>query len=618
MGTGRGAADEGRMELERGPIHRAVWENAVPLELFTVEPAAMPAEVRARLDRALAVVHRRRHAGTLHDAHGIVSDETIAELGAAGYWGLRVDPQYGGAGASFATLAAAMTEMAVADPWIAGMASTQAGIGPVSSLLDVGTPEQKARLLPPLARGERLGALAVTEPVTSSDWAQLRTTARRDGDRLLLSGEKLFITNAAPGRTLTVLCRLDGELAALIVELPWQQDERFQVVDDYALRAPAHLRNVGLRFRELPVPAANLLVPRAGDGAAIARRALNHGRVALAALAAGALRRFAGQMIPWVQRRETFGAPIGTRELVERRLGRLAARIVACDALAAWGATLLDQGYRCELEAVMVKTLGTEILKEATVDLLLKTLGARAFLAGNDFSDSVHDLLAPAIYEGENELLSLGFVASLGRAHRGQVLEPIAAAARAAGFERTDLASVRQLWAARRPLASYLTWVAPRRARQLGHPVPGTAPGDAAGLVELGGQVLRGAALELSRLMRRGGPEAAARQALAQEIASRVQRAATMLVVCQHAAHHGDPLVRTAGLCMAMELGHELVGLRTSPAYRRRITELGAAVAQDRFAPVADAERGELAMMERLPLPAEPLGEHPEAPVLLH
>lgn len=590
-------ADRKRMKLEESPLHRAVWDRAIPWHVFSAPTVGMPADVRAILDASIGIVRRRRNAGVLYDARGFVSDDTIAELARAGYWGLRVEPRYGGAGASFAMLTQVITEMMVVDPWVAGMASTQAGLGPVTLLMDVGTPEQKARLLPPLASGERLGAFAVTEPGTSSDWNKMTTTARRDGDRLLITGEKLFITNAAPGRTIALLCHLEGRLEMVIVELPWREDDHFQIVE-YNLRAPSHLRNVGLRFRDLSVPAANLLVPRSGDGRSIGYRALNYGRVAVCAFAAGMMRRMAGTLIPWVQKRETFGATIDRRELVQQRLGKLAARIVACDALTRWAATLLDEGYRGELECVTAKVFGSEKLEEATLDILLKTYGARSFLAGSLFGDYVHDLIAPTIYEGENEILSLGLMAKLERAHATQYLAPISDAVRSAGFERPDLGDARQLWAARRPLASYVGWLAERRVRQLGkahHDVPH----DARALEALAGDVLHAAALEISQLLRR--PHAADRQAVAFELSNRVQNASALIVISRYAASHEDPLVRTAGLCMAMELAQQLLGLRPSGRYHRLVTELGADVASGKFALVSAAEREPIPMADRLP-----------------
>jgi alkylation response protein AidB-like acyl-CoA dehydrogenase len=374
-----------RWKVESSPVHQAVWKHG-GVEPFDTLPLDLPDSVRATMDRSLAVVRRHKQTRTRYGADRTIAPALVADLAEAGYWGMRVSPAYGGAGASFQALAQFITEMAVADPWVAGMMSIQACIGPVGLLEAFGSAEQKERLLRPLATGQRLGAFAVTEPGTSTDWGAIRTVARPEGNWLFVSGEKLFITNAGPGRTVGALCLINGRHEMVLIELPEREDEHFRIAT-YSLKAPAHIANVGLVFDNLPVPAANVLRPTRGDGRSIAYHALNHGRVAVCANAAGQLRIIAGSLIPWVQQRQTFGAPIGSRELVQRRLGWLAGRIVACDAMTAWTAHLLDEGYRAELECVTAKIFGSESVKEACVDVLLKTLGARALLEGNPFSD---------------------------------------------------------------------------------------------------------------------------------------------------------------------------------------------------------------------------------------
>lgn len=554
-GTDRGS-------LEASPAYRVVWEPAAPVDLFDPAPVATPAAVRAVMDGSLAVVRRHADAGTLYDRDGVVAAAVISGLAEAGYWGLRAGRAHGGSGASFADLASFITEMAAVDGWVAGLASAHACIGPVNLLELFGTADQKDRLLPALARGERLGAFAVTEPGAASDWGAMRTTAERHGDTLLITGEKLFITNAAPGRTLGVVCRLDGVLRMAIVELPDEESSSFRTVR-YTMRAPSHCVNRGLVFDRLAVPAANVLP---GDGRRIAFRALNHGRVAVCANAAGLLRSLAGSLLPWVRTRQTFGAAIGSRELVQRRLGRLAARIVGCDAMAAWGAALLDRGYRGELECVTAKVVGSEALKDATVDVLLRTHGARALLAGNLFADAVHDLLAPVVYEGENEILTLGFFGSLVRRRVGGVPAEVAGEGR--DEARSDR-SVPGAGAVPLALADQAAW-AEHALRQLGHEIDGA--------------------------LRAHGPAMAARQAAAFDLARRVQDALAMLVVARYGTRQPDERVRDAAACLAAEIGYRLTGARPAVRHDAMLTELGAAVVEDRFAPTTGTARPDVAM----------------------
>ena len=147
-------------------------------------------------------------------------------------------------------------------------------------------------------------------------------------------------------------CLIDGKPAVLVVDLPAQENEHFQLVK-YGIWALKHTHNVGIKFKDLRVPKENLLKPQSGSGLTIAYHGLNLGRVALCANAAGTMRLMMASMIPWAKYRVTYGEPIAKRELVLRRIGRLAGLIVACDALVEWCAGLTDQGYRGEMECII-------------------------------------------------------------------------------------------------------------------------------------------------------------------------------------------------------------------------------------------------------------------------
>lgn len=582
-------------EVESSPVHRAIWERGVGLEAFDSAAMELPASVRAVMERSLAVVRRYKENRSLYGTDGSVTQEVVADLAAAGYWGLRASPAYGGYGANFQALMPFLTEMVLIAPPVAALMACQAYIGPIGLLEAFGTPEQKERLLPPLATGRRLGAFAVTEPGTSSDWGAIRTLARPDGDRLLVSGEKLFITNAGPGRTIGLLCLIDGRHEMVLIELPENEDERFRTVT-YGLKALAHMKNVGLVFDNLPVPAANVLHSPRGDGRAIAYHALNYGRTAVCAGSAGLLRMIAGSLIPWVQQRRTFGAPIGARELVQRRLGWLAGRIVACDAMIAWVARLLDEGYRGEFESVTAKIFGSESVKDATVDVLLKTHGGRALLEGNLFTEMLSDLLAPTVYEGENEIVTLGYFQSLARVHGEHYLAPIAAAMKEGEGATAKPPGASNLWAAGRHVAAYGAWLV---GEEVHHALGRFRHRLTADPVELAGvalELLGDMALEISAALRHFGASVAQRQALVFDLARRAQWATVMLVVSRYAEWQRDPLVRQAGICAALEFGARLTDSRPTGEAYQLLTELGCAVGEDRFALVTGADRGVVAM----------------------
>ena len=145
-------------------------------------------------------------------------------------------------------------------------------------------------------------------------------------------------------------------------------------------------------------------------------------------------------MLPWAKFRKTYGAPIVGRELVRRRLARLAGLIVGCDALVQWCAGLIDQGYRGGDGMRGRQNLRhEESQKEAAIELFMKTHGGRSFLHGHLFGDNVHEYLAPCIYEGEGEMLAMGFFKSLVKAHGVQFFEPIGKTLQVAGIRKPNM-----------------------------------------------------------------------------------------------------------------------------------------------------------------------------------
>jgi alkylation response protein AidB-like acyl-CoA dehydrogenase len=181
------------------PIHRAVWDKELPVELFMSQVSPTPADSQKVMTASIDLVRKHRAEGKLFNADKKISEETLKGLGQTGYWGLLVDKEYGGTGTPFASFARFLTQMTLADPTVSGLASVHGCIGAVDPLRSFGNPEQKKKYLPLLASGERLSAFALTEPGAGSDLTALRTTAKLEGDHYVVNGEKLFITNVVPG-----------------------------------------------------------------------------------------------------------------------------------------------------------------------------------------------------------------------------------------------------------------------------------------------------------------------------------------------------------------------------------------------------------------------------------
>ncbi len=577
------------------PAHRAVWERGVPVALFQSVKATPSPAVASVMDVSLDVVRRHRVAGTLLDAHGKITEAVFADLASAGYWGLLVDKEYGGSGTPFAAFAPFLTRMATVDPTIAGLASVHGCIGAVDPVRAFGTPEQKQRFLPGLADGSRLSAFALTEPCAGSDLTALRTTARREGDDFIVNGEKLFITNVVPGRTIGLVCLIDDKPAVLIVELPAQENENFQL-RKYGLWALKHTYNQGMIFRDFRVPAENLLVPVRGDGLTIAYHGLNLGRIALCANAAGTMRLMMASMIPWAQFRVTYSAPIATRELVQRRLGQLAGLITACDALVAWCAGLIDQGYRGEMECVIAKIFGSEAQKRAAIELFMKTHGGRSFLHGHLLGDNVHEYLAPCIYEGEGEMLGMAFFKSLVKDHGKTYFEPVGKVLAANGIKKPNPLNPAHAWALRKVALPYLKWLVARRIMPTAKSQLPNLPSELARHVEFACNSLQEMSLEISNTMMKFQLSLADRQCRMAELSLRCQNLITILCTALYGSRQQDEILRASADVLCQELTQQLTGQRPSNAYFKQVTQLGAAIADGKFPGLAELKPDEILM----------------------
>jgi alkylation response protein AidB-like acyl-CoA dehydrogenase len=574
-----------RYQTAASPIHRAVWDAEVRADQWDLRPPPLPSEAERVMRESLEIVQRHRQAQTLYDSQGKIAEAVLRDLADAGYWGLLVDQRYGGVGLPFAHFAPFLTRMATIEPTVAGLASVHGCIGAVDPVQTFGTEEQKQRWLPQLASGRRLSAFALTEPNAGSDLTALRTIAVRDGDDYVVTGEKLFITNVYPGRTIGLVCLIDNRPAVLIVDLPEQETPQFRL-KRYGLYALRHAHNYGIVFDGLRVPVANRLHAPGGDGLMIAYHGLNRGRVSLCATAAGTLRLMLADMLPWARFRVTYGQPIIRRELVRRRVGHLAGLIVACDALAAWTAALLDAGYRGEMECIVAKIFGSEAQKEAAIELHMKTHGGRAFLHGHLFGDNVHDFLAPCIYEGEGEMLGMAFFKALVKQHGRRYFEPIGRILAATGIRRPNFFNPLHLWILKEPLWAYSRWWVAQRFRSQRYSLP-ALPRELEEHARFAAHHLARIASEISGVMRKHQLKLADRQCRMSELSARTQSLAVILCTAVYAAHQEHPLIRAAADILCRTLTRQFLGQRPTDRDFRDLTELGAAIADqpDALAP---------------------------------
>ena len=570
-------------QTSASPIHRAIWDREIPAELFQFRSSAMADSINLAMNRAVGMVRRRKESGRLLDHENKISDDTLHDLASTGYWGLLIPTEYGGLGASFVDFSRLLMRMATVDPTVAGLASVHGCIGAVDPVRTFGTEAQKQRFLPSLANGSRLSAFALTEPGAGSDLTALKTRARLVGDEYLITGEKLFITNVKPGRTIGLVCLIENVPSVLVVDLPEEENEHFEI-KKYGLHALKHTHNQGMVFRDFRVPAENLLQPAQGDGLTVAYHGLNLGRVSLCANAAGTMRMMLANMLPWAGYRKTYGESIHRRELVQRRIGTMASYIVACDALTDWCANLLDMGYRGEMECIVAKIFGSEVQKSAAIELFMKTHGGRSFLHGHLFGDNVHEFLAPCIYEGEGEMLGMAFFKSLVKAHGKEYFEPIGRILYDAGIKQPNPLNPAHAWMLKGPMMSYAKWWMGMRLIRAARPVFQNLPRSLQLHANFAGDFLNDQCFEISAAMRTHQLKLADRQCSMIDLSKRIQDAVVLLCTSLYAARSEDEITRAAAEVICEELRVGISGEVLSPRRKnrmwRKVTQLGAAVAE--------------------------------------
>jgi alkylation response protein AidB-like acyl-CoA dehydrogenase len=577
------------------PVHKAVWENKVPFDRFLPPPLAEFHPCDKAMQASLEVTRRHREAGTLYDDIGKLHPNLLRDLAGAGYWGMLIDPKYGGQGAPFARFTHFLTRVATYDAMVAGMASVHGCIGAVDPVRTFGNAEQKQKFLPRLASGQSLSGFALTEPGAGSDLTALKTEAVLEGDDYVVNGEKLFITNAICGRTVGLVCLIDKKPAVLIVDLPPEEGDSFRL-KRYGLTALRHAHNNGLLFTNLRVPKENLLRPTQGDGLTIAYHGLNLGRLSLCAGAAGSMRVMLANMLPWAEFRRTYGQPIASRELVKRRLARLAALIVGADALTAWGSWLIDEGYRGEMECIIAKIFGSEAMKEAAVELFMKTHGGRSFLKGHIFAENVFDFLAPCIYEGEGEVLGLAFFKSLIKEHGKQFFEPIGKALQAHGIKQFSPLNPFHLWKLKNEMTTYAKWKFARKVTSRDRtPVPGLDYRLAAH-VSFAQAMFSKFPDEISATMVKHQLKLADRQCRMAELSSRIQDTVTILVTALWAqARRAEWAIASADI-LCQDLRRKLTGERPGDRYFKDADQLADLILSGGFEALAGVPREEILM----------------------
>jgi acyl-CoA dehydrogenase len=323
---------------------------------FTAEQLGIRAAVARLCERydAQYWLERDRSGGFPEDFHRAVAE--------AGWLGVAMPPEYGGAGLGITEAALMMQAISESGAGFSGASAVHMNIFGLNPVVVFGSTEQKARWLPPLIHGDEKACFAVTEPDAGLNTARIKTSARRDGDRYVLSGRKIWISTAQVATKMLILARTaparvkptDG-LSLFYTDLDRQRVEVREIEKMGRKAVDSNL----LFVEALPVPARDL-VGEEGKGFDYILHGLNPERILIAAEAVGLGRAALARAVAYANERVVFDRPIGQNQAIQHPLARCWMELEAASLMVYKAASLYDQGESCGAEANAAKYLAAE------------------------------------------------------------------------------------------------------------------------------------------------------------------------------------------------------------------------------------------------------------------
>ena len=304
------------------------------------------------------------------------------EMGALGLHGITVEEEYGGTGMGYLAHCVAMEEVSRASASVGLSYGAHSNLC-VNQIRRNGTEEQKRRYLPPLITGEHLGALAMSEPGAGSDVVSMRLRADKRGDRYVLNGTKLWITNAHYAETLVVYAKTDPEagprgITAFLVEKGFKGYRPAQKLDKLGMRGSPTSELV---FEDCEVPAENVL-GKVGEGVRVLMSGLDYERAVLAAGPIGIMQAALDAVVPYVHERKQFGQPIGEFQLIQGKLADMYTATNACRAYVYAVARACDEGRTSRKDAAGAILYAAEAATRMALDAI-QILGGNGYI--NDY-----------------------------------------------------------------------------------------------------------------------------------------------------------------------------------------------------------------------------------------
>ncbi len=340
------------------------------------------------------------------EADDQVPHAVLDEAKSLGLFGIRIPEEYGGLGLGVLGQALIYEELGRTSHGFCTVLGAHTGIG-TTGLVEMGSEEIRRRYLPAMAAGERLACFALTEPQAGSDAAQIQTTAVRQGDRYILNGQKIFITNAPEAEIFTVFAVTDRSkgargISAFVVERSFPGFAVGPAEKKMGLRGS---HTAPLYFTDCEVPAANLLGAE-GSGYLAALKILTKGRATLAARCLGGMERCLAESVGYARQRVTMGKPIAEHQMIQAYLAEMATDIAASRALTYQVAWMAEQGMNVLQQAAMAKLFVTEAFARVT-DKAVQIHGGMGYMKEMAVERYYRDARITRIYEGTSEIQKL-------------------------------------------------------------------------------------------------------------------------------------------------------------------------------------------------------------------
>lgn len=376
-------------------------------ELRFPDPSCIGDELRLLRDQVKRFVEEKiTPFGEQWERDGMIPRELFREMGTLGFLGMRHPVEYGGT--DMGPLASMVFAEELARSTFGGVTSSVTVHTDMSSthITRDGTPEQKARFLPALIRGEKVCAIAVTEPWAGSDVAGLKTRAARNGNNWVINGAKLFITNGVYGDVYIVAARTDPSakgsrgISLFIVEKGTPGFLVNRKLEKHGWRCSD---TAELYFEDVRVPAENLLGKENNGFYGIMSNFQNE-RMVIGAICAGESAKAIELTLDYVRSRRVFGGSLWDLQASRQRLALLASKAAAAHALAYQAAEMDARGVECTREMSMVKVMSAEVLQEVVYGCL-QLHGGTGYMTGAPIERMARDARILTIGGGATEVM---------------------------------------------------------------------------------------------------------------------------------------------------------------------------------------------------------------------